>query len=43
MFSLDKRAEGTTALVLDVAAATHDRSRASCGVSDVLATLAGRG
>jgi hypothetical protein len=40
MNSLDKRADCTTTLGLDVDAAPHDRMTASCGVSDVLATLA---
>lgn len=37
---LDKRADGTTTLALDVDATPHDRTTASCGVSDVLAPLA---
>jgi hypothetical protein len=41
--ALDKRADCTTTLVLDVDAAAHDRTTASCGVSDVLATLARSG
>jgi hypothetical protein len=40
---LDKRADGTTTLVLDVDAAMADRTQASCGVSDVLAPLARSG
>jgi hypothetical protein len=37
--ALDKRADCTTTLVLDVDAAAHDRATASCGVRDVLAEL----
>jgi hypothetical protein len=37
---LDKRADCTTTLELDVDAAKCDRTKASCGVSDVLAVLA---
>jgi hypothetical protein len=36
---LDKRADGTTTLVLDVHAAAADRTTPTCGVSDVLAPL----
>jgi hypothetical protein len=41
--SLDKRADCTTTLGVDVDAAMHDRTAASCGVNDVLAPLAASG